>query len=133
MKTNELARTAGVGVETIRFYERKGLLPRAKRLANGYRSYGERHLERLVFIRRCRALDMPLADVRLLLHLMAEPAGSCTDVTALIEAQLRKLRTRLSALRMLERRLSGLRGQCGGASRTHRDCAILRGLCEDAT
>lgn len=55
------------------------------------------------------------------------------SVTAVIDSLLEKLRARLNALRVLERHLSGLRGQCGGDSRTHRDCAILRGLCEDAS
>ena len=127
MRTGELSRAAGVHVETIRFYERQGLLPCPKRLANGYRSYGARHVERLTLIRQCRALDMSLADVRLILRCMAEPAESCRDVTFLIDSHLETLRARLEGLHLLERRLSQLRAECGDF-RMHGDCGILRGL-----
>ncbi|RYY59833.1 MAG: MerR family transcriptional regulator, partial [Comamonadaceae bacterium] len=58
------AGAAGVDVETIRYYEKAGLLPPPAREANGYRHYAQPHLQRLAFVRHCRALDMPLADVR---------------------------------------------------------------------
>ena len=67
MQIKELAGATGVDVETIRFYEKEGLMPEPARLANGYRSYEPKHLERLSFIRHCRALDMALPDVRRLL------------------------------------------------------------------
>jgi len=132
MKTSELSRATGVKVETIRFYELQGLLPKPKRLPNGYRTYSARHVERLGLIRRCRAVDMSLAEVRLIVSFMAEPAGSCQDVSMLVESQLEKLRVRLKALRALERELSRLRQECE-PSRTHRNCAILRGLVEERT
>ena len=60
MKISELSRATGVDVDTIRYYEKSGLLPPPARQANGYRHYGDAHLERLAFVRHCRALDMPL-------------------------------------------------------------------------
>ena len=72
MKIGALARATGVDIETIRYYERIGLLPAPERQPNGYRAYGHNHLERLSFIRHCRALDMPLSDIRLLLDFMAD-------------------------------------------------------------
>jgi DNA-binding transcriptional MerR regulator len=69
MKIGELAREAGVDVQTVRYYEREALLEAPARTASGYRTYGPRHLERLNFIRHCRSLDMPLADVKRLLEL----------------------------------------------------------------
>ena len=68
MRIGELSKATGVDIETIRFYEKSGLLPPPSRSANGYRDYAQPHLERLAFIRHCRALDMPLADVGLLLQ-----------------------------------------------------------------
>ena len=59
MQIKELARATGVDVETIRYYEKQGLLPEPARRDNGYRDYAAEHLERLSFIRHCRALDMP--------------------------------------------------------------------------
>ena len=67
MQIKELSRATGVDVETIRFYEKQGLLPTPARRENGYRVYEAVHLERLAFIRHCRALDMPLLDVKRLL------------------------------------------------------------------
>ena len=64
MQIKALSAATGVDVETIRYYERQGLLPAPARQANGYRDYGQPQLERLAFIRHCRALDMPLAAVR---------------------------------------------------------------------
>lgn len=127
MKIGTLARSTGVDIETIRYYERIGLLPAPERLPNGYRAYGERQLERLAFIRHCRALDMPLADIRLLLDFMTEPAGDCSAVNRAVDAQLERVRTRLKSLRALEKQLSSLRAQCSLA-RSRRDCGILHEL-----
>ena len=67
MKIGELAKAAQTQTETIRFYEREGLLPAAPRTDSNYRSYGQAHVERLTLIRRCRALDMNLDEIRALL------------------------------------------------------------------
>jgi DNA-binding transcriptional MerR regulator len=80
MRIKELGQATGVEVETIRFYEKQGLLPAPARSDNGYRSYTTAHLERLAFVRHCRALDMPLADVQRLLDLSDAPSGDCADV-----------------------------------------------------
>lgn len=112
MKIGELARATGVGLQTIRYYERVKLLPATKRLRNRYRDYGDLHLEQLAFIRHCRAVDMPLADIRLLLDFIAEPAGDCTGVDRAVDAQLNCVRARLKSLRALERQLTALRARC---------------------
>ena len=70
MKISELSQATGVDVDTIRYYEKSGLMPAPARETNGYRSYGPAHLERLAFVRHCRALDMPLADVQRLLDVV---------------------------------------------------------------
>ncbi|WP_226813792.1 MerR family transcriptional regulator, partial [Bordetella pertussis] len=69
MKIGELARTAGTTVETVRYYEKEGLLPAPERGLNNYRSYGEAHVERLRLIRNCRALDMTQDEIRTVLAL----------------------------------------------------------------
>jgi Cd(II)/Pb(II)-responsive transcriptional regulator len=127
MKIGDLARATGVEVETIRYYEKAGLLPAPQREANGYRSYGEQHLERLAFVRHCRALDMPLADVKRLLDFLANPRDDCGDIDALIDAQLMRVRARLASLRALERQLSALRDSCDADHATH-ECGILQEL-----
>ena len=127
MKIGDLSRATGVEVETIRYYEKAALLPAPARQANGYRSYGAPHLERLAFVRHCRALDMPLADVKRLLDFVGGARDDCGDIDALIDAQLLRVRARLASLRALERQLSALRDSCDADHATH-ECGILHEL-----
>lgn len=127
MKIGDLARATGVDIETIRYYERIRLLPAPARAANGYREYRDSHLERLAFVRHCRALDMPLADIRLLLDFISEPAGECSAVNRAVDAQLNRVRARLKSLRALEKQLSTLRAQCDLPT-NRRNCGILQEL-----
>lgn len=127
LRIGELARATGVEVDTIRYYEKSGLLPPPARSANGYRAYGAAHLERLAFIRHGRALDMSLADIARLLDFLAHPDADCGDINALIDAQLARVRARLASMQALERQLVSLRGRCS----THNvasDCGILHEL-----
>ena len=80
MKIGELAASAGYDVQTVRFYEREGMLEEPQREASGYRRYDERHRTRLNFIRHCRSLDIPLPEVRQLLEFAANPTRSCSQV-----------------------------------------------------
>ena len=127
MKISELSRATGVDVDTIRYYEKAGLLPPPAREANGYRSYADRHLERLAFVRHCRALDIPLADVKRLLDFVGGMRDDRGDIDALIEAQLLRVRARLKSLRALERQLAMLRESCDADHATH-ECGILQEL-----
>lgn len=112
MKIGELGALAGVDVQTIRYYEREGLLPEPQRADNGYRAYGPEHLQRLAFVRHCRSLDMAVADIRRLLGLLDRPAADCGDVNHLVDLQLDRVRARLRSLRALERQLLALRSKC---------------------
>ncbi len=127
MQIKQLARATGVDVETIRFYEKQGLWPEPARLANGYRDYAPLHLERLAFIRHCRALDIPLADVRRLLEAIDAPRAACVDVDELVDAQLARVRARRQSMQALERQLLQLRQACGGVH-SHQGCGILKEL-----
>lgn len=84
MLINALARTTGVDVETIRYYEKLGLLPAPARRDNGYRDYAAAHVQRLSFIRHCRALDMPLVDVGRLLGFVDKPVPDCGEADRLV-------------------------------------------------
>ncbi len=127
MRIGELGLAIGLDVETIRYYEKVGLVPVPARLANGYRDYGDKHLERLAFIRHCRVLDLPLVEIKRLLELLSQPSAACDDVDRLIEGQLARVRTRIRSLRALERQLSALRNCCA-APQTAAECGILHEL-----
>jgi Cd(II)/Pb(II)-responsive transcriptional regulator len=127
MRIGELATLTGVDIETIRYYERERLLQLPERRANGYRAYGKSQLERLSFIRHCRALDMPLAEVRRLLEFVEQPGADCGDIDRLIDGQLSRVRARLKSMRALERQLSQLRKRCD-AGHAARECGILHEL-----
>jgi Cd(II)/Pb(II)-responsive transcriptional regulator len=127
MQIKELARATGVDVETIRFYEKQGLLPEPARRDNGYRDYAAAHLERLSFIRHCRALDMPLADVARLLAFVDAPQEHCADVNLLVDEQLERVRARLKSMRALEKQLLQLRARCSGKHEGH--CGIEACAC----
>ena len=127
MKIGELARLAGTNVETIRYYERDGLLPVPARSVGNYRIYGESHVQRLFFIRRCRSLDMTLDEIRVLLHFKESPQETCTDVNRLLDRHIGHVAQRMQELQELERQLRDLRERCGEA-RDAAHCGILDGL-----
>lgn len=127
MRVSELGRATGVDVETIRYYEKEGLLPAPARAANGYRHYDEAHLERLTFIRHCRALDMSLAEIRHLLDFVAHPQADCGEINRLVDEHLERVRARLKSLNALENQLVALRASCG-TGHVAADCGILHEL-----
>jgi Cd(II)/Pb(II)-responsive transcriptional regulator len=123
MKIGELAAQAACDVQTVRFYEREGLLEAPERESSGYRRYAARHLQRLQFIRHCRSLDIPLPDIRELLAFAAAPEESCAQVDALLDQHIATVQQRIKALKALERQLLALRRRCDGDP-SH-SCAIL--------
>lgn len=127
MKIGEISQATGVDVETIRYYEKSGLLPAPARQANGYRAYGQAHLERLAFVRHCRALDLPLAEVKRLLDFVDQPGEDCGDIDQLIDGQLARVRARVASLQALERQLATLRARCDSRHELH-PCGILQEL-----
>lgn len=127
MKIGELAAAAQCTVETVRYYEKQGLLPPAGRSANNYRVYGSVHLDRLVFIRNCRALDMSQKEVASLLSLMMKPAKNCDAVDALLDEHMTHVDARIGELQRLKKQLLSLRRQCRNKSRIA-NCRILRGI-----
>ncbi len=131
MKIGELAMATKTLVETIRYYEREGLLPQAPRSEGNYRIYGTEHVERLAFVRHCRSLDMTLDEIRKLLRFKDAPHAECGEVNALIDEHIGHVATRIRELRQLEMQLKGLREQCGQVVNAA-NCGILNGLTQSA-
>jgi Cd(II)/Pb(II)-responsive transcriptional regulator len=131
MKIGELARAADTRVETIRFYEREGLLGRAGRTSSNYRIYAAGDAERLHFIRRCRSLDMTLPEIRQLLAARDAPASSCDAVNGLIDEHIGHVAARIRELKDLQRQLKSLRARCAQPDAAQH-CGILQGLADDA-
>lgn len=127
MKIGELATATQTQVETIRYYEREGLLPQAPRSEGNYRIYGPEHAERLGFIRHCRSLDMTLDEIRVLLRFKDSPSEDCGDVNALLDEHIGHVAARIRELRQLERQLKALREQCVVVQDAGH-CGILSGL-----
>lgn len=127
MRIGNLAEATGTAVETIRFYEREGLLPVAVRSDNNYREYTPAHAERLAFIRRCRSLDMALDEIRALLTLRDAGASGCGDVNALLDAHIDHVSERMRELRALLTELRALRASCAGPIGVE-PCGILNAL-----
>lgn len=127
MKIGALAETTGTPVETIRFYEREGLLPPPARADNNYRMYLPAHVERLAFIRQCRNLDMALDEIRALIALRESPAQDCGEVNDLLDAHIGHVAHRIRELKMLEKDLKALRARCA-TPHALSDCGILNGL-----
>jgi Cd(II)/Pb(II)-responsive transcriptional regulator len=125
----QLARAGEVPAETIRYYERKGLLPPPRRSGGNFRLYDETHRERLVFIRQCRLLDMTLEEIHRLLVLRDHPTSPCDEVNALLDAHIGHVSERIAELGRLKRDLQALRRRCQ-STRGTADCAILAGLSE---
>jgi Cd(II)/Pb(II)-responsive transcriptional regulator len=132
MKIGELAQAADTAVETIRFYDREELLPEPARTQSNYRTYGPEHVERLVFIRHCRSLDMALDEVRSLLRFKDSPEDNCAGVNDLLDEHVRHVAERIRELRVLEKQLKALRDRCTEADAAS-SCGILMELSSDAS
>lgn len=128
MRIGRLASDTGCDVETIRYYERIGILPEPARSANNYRSYGEAHRRRLAFVRRCRELGFGLDEVKRLLAMIDGGHYTCADVEAIGRRHLDEVRGRIRDLRRLESGLADLVARCDGGETP--DCSMLEALFE---
>lgn len=127
MKIGALAEATGTPVETIRFYEREGLLPPPTRAENNYRMYLPLHVERLAFVRQCRGLDMTLDEIRGLIELRESPAQDCGEINTLLDEHIGHVAQRIGELRALEKDLKTLRARCT-SPHAIAECGILSGL-----
>jgi len=127
LKIGELAKRTGTLVETIRYYEREGLLLKPERSQGNYRLYTDNHVERLQFIRHSRSLDMTLDEIRSLLRFRDAPDENCSEVNALLDEHIEHVANRIKELKSLEQKLRELRSQCQQAQAT-KNCGILQSL-----
>ncbi len=116
MAIGVLSRRTGVNIETIRYYERIGILPKPPRTESGRRVYNQAHLRRVNFVRRARALGFSLDDVRSLLRLVDGGDYTCAEVQALALRHRESVRRRMEDLKNLERVLNDMLAQCEGGS-----------------
>ena len=134
MRIGELAKATGSNSETIRYYEKIGLLPRPGRTDSNYRDYGQSDAERLAFIRHARGLGFELADVRSLIDLAEQPDRDCADVDRIASKHLAEVATKIARLeklrgeldRMVKACRGGRVGSCRiiGALADHRQCGL---------
>ena len=129
----KLAKQANVGVETLRYYERRGLIEPQRRTDAGYRLYDDDARRRLQFIRRAQTLGFSLDEVAELLSLSNQPTASAADVKRLARARIDDIEARIRDLERMKIALSALEEQCPGHAGTTAECPILAALNQDGT
>ncbi|MCZ8062794.1 helix-turn-helix domain-containing protein [Silanimonas sp.] len=130
MKIGELAAATGCHFETIRYYEKVGLLPKPQRTASGYRAYRPGDIARVRFITRGRALGFSLDEIRSLLHLSESPNLACGEVDALARQHLVEVREKLAQLQRMEAELVATIERCRGGQRA--TCSVLESLAQES-
>lgn len=127
----DVAKEAGVGVETVRFYERKGLIDRPVRPRSGFRRYDEQTPRRIRFIRHGQELGFSLREIRELLDLRIDPEVSCADVKAKAIAKVAEVEEKLASLGRMRDTLLAITRSCAGEGPTT-ECPILDALDHDS-
>ena len=123
----QVAKQAGVNIETIRFYEREGLIPEPPRKPSGYRQYSPDFVKRILFIKRAQALGFALKEIADLLALRVEPDTACDDVRKRAETKLAAIEEKIQTLERLRVILGQLISACNQRQPTN-DCPILAAL-----
>lgn len=118
MKIGEVARLSGTGIETIRFYEREGLLLELERRPSGYRQYDESTVERPEYVRRAKELGFTLAEIRELLELSFVSQTCCDNIRQRANAKIADIESKIRSLQQMKRSLVKIVEQC----RTKRNC-----------
>lgn len=129
MNIGEAARASGVSAKMLRYYESIGLIPEADRNSSGYRTYGDREVATLRFIRRARDFGMPIDWVKLLVGLWQDEARPSRDVKNIALMQVAELESRIAELTAMKDALADLAHSCRGDSRP--DCPILKDLAQE--
>ncbi|MDZ5697087.1 MULTISPECIES: MerR family transcriptional regulator [Phyllobacteriaceae] len=122
----ELARRTGCNLETIRYYEKTGMMPDPPRTASGYRIYDETHVSRLRFILRARELGFSIGQIRGLLDLVDGGTQTCAEVKERTESHLAEVRTKIADLKQIEKVLAATAAQCSGEDVP--ECPVLEAL-----
>lgn len=127
MTIGKVARDAGLAIDTVRYYEREGLLQKPARTPSGYRQYSADAVARLRFIRQAKELGFTLSEIRELLALRVAPGKSCADVRSRAEAKIADVEQRIAQLDRMRRALVKLAAACSGRGPTS-DCPILEAM-----
>jgi Hg(II)-responsive transcriptional regulator len=127
LRTGELARLAGVKIDTLRFYERQGLLPVPPRRASGYREYPPGAVELVRFIQRAQELGFTLREIKELLTLREVPQATCGDVVVLARRKVEEIDAKIGDLRAMRGALTKLLGGCTGSAPIAQ-CPIIESL-----
>ena len=126
-----LARVTGTKVETIRYYERIGVMPEPARSGGNYRAYSEQHLRRLAFVRRSRDLGFTLEQVRELLRLADRPNQPCHEADAIAREHLAAVERKIADLRRLATELRHVSSQCAGGAIS--ECRVIEALAPEGS
>ncbi|WP_421131518.1 Cd(II)/Pb(II)-responsive transcriptional regulator [Alteromonas sp. A079] len=124
MKIGQLADKTGLSIQTIRFYERKALLAAPQRTQSNYRSYSDEALKQLLFIKQCRALDMTIEEISLVLETRTNPESSCENVNTTIDKHIDDIKHRISELNALQKTLKSIRAACNDDKKI-KECGVL--------
>ncbi len=126
LSIGQLSKRTKVKVETIRYYEKSGVMPEPPRTEAGYRQYGLEHVDRLGFIRRCRELGFAMCEIQELLGLVDDKDYSCAEIQALTLAHAESVRSKIQDLQRMEDTLRRIASECSGADLP--DCPIIDAL-----
>jgi len=127
MTVGKLAKTAGVNIETIRYYEQRGLLPKPSRKESGYRLYSQEDVKRLRFILRAKELGFSLREIHDLLELRVDVKTNCDEVREQTEAKMRNIERKIADLERMREVLVKLAAACRNRGATD-ECPILEAL-----
>jgi len=128
----QLAKKAQVNIETIRYYERRRLIPKPLRRTSGYRQFCQEDVKRIRFIKHAQALGFTLDEILELLSLKVEPEATCGDITQRIEVKLVDIESKIKTLLRMKRTLIKLKKACKKPSAPSKDCPILESLDAEA-
>jgi MerR family mercuric resistance operon transcriptional regulator len=134
LTTGQVARQAGVGIETVRFYEREGLLDQPDRRPSGYRQYSGAFVARLRFIRRAKELGFTLKEIKDLLSLRLDPSTTCADIKRRSDDKIKDIEEKIRTLQRMKKALVKITKACFGQAKLS-ECPILDTLdpadCDD--
>ena len=126
MKIGELSKATGTNIETIRYYERIGLLPAPVRTSANYRTYGDAHRTRLAFVRHSRELGFSIEEIRSLLDLSDHPGRDCGEADRIASSHLVQVEEKIAQLSSLRNELARIVGRCRGGLAA--DCRVIEAL-----
>ena len=124
-KIGEVAKQLGMSIDTLRYYEKEGLLPRIQRSASGTRFFTDKDISRLRFIQRSQRMGFTLKEIAELLSLRQDPVSACDDTRKLAQNKLEEIQCRMQELEQLSRELQLLINMCNGSDE---NCPIIEGL-----